>query len=67
MEVHWTLDQLLGYFGTWSATNRYIKATGRDPIPLLAANLEQVWGNADSARPVVWPLTLRVGRVANRH
>src|SRR5262245_9440725 len=63
MEAHWTLDQLLGYFSTWSATNRYIKATGRNPIPPLAANLKQVWGDANSVRPVVWPLTLRVGRV----
>ncbi|MEI9865961.1 MAG: hypothetical protein WDN00_15700 [Limisphaerales bacterium] len=28
MEERWTLDQLLGYFSTWSATNRYIKGHG---------------------------------------
>jgi ubiquinone/menaquinone biosynthesis C-methylase UbiE len=36
MEACWTLSQLLGYFSTWSATNRFIKANGRNPIKPLA-------------------------------
>lgn len=62
MEVRWTLDQLLGYFGTWSSTNRYHKATGRDPLEPLSAELSRVWGDVDSTRLVAWPLALRVGR-----
>jgi ubiquinone/menaquinone biosynthesis C-methylase UbiE len=62
METQWTLDQLLGYFSTWSATNRYIKSTGRNPLESLSAELSSVWGVAGSGRLVVWPLTLRVGR-----
>lgn len=62
MEAHWTLEQLLGYFSTWSATSRYKKATGRDPLGRLAADLGRVWGEADAPRQIVWPLTLRVGR-----
>src|SRR5260221_58167 len=42
MEVRWTLDQLLGYFSTWSSTNRYHKATGRDPLEPLSAELSRV-------------------------
>jgi len=61
MEAPWTLSQLLGYFTTWSATNRFIKATGRDPIEPLARALAQVWGDPNSSRLVVWPLSLRVG------
>jgi len=34
MEARWNLEQLLGYFSTWSATNRYKKATGLDPLEL---------------------------------
>lgn len=62
MEAQWTLDQLLGYFSTWSATSRYIKATGTNPIEPLAVKLKRAWGDADSARKIDWPLSVRVGR-----
>jgi ubiquinone/menaquinone biosynthesis C-methylase UbiE len=44
METRWTLEQLLGYFRTWSATNRFIKEQGRDPVESLAKTLTRVWG-----------------------
>jgi ubiquinone/menaquinone biosynthesis C-methylase UbiE len=62
MEAHWTLDQLLGYFSTWSATNRFIKATGRNPLESLRQDLARAWGEENSARLVTWPLSLRIGR-----
>ncbi len=62
MAANWTLDELLGYFSTWSATNRHIKATGRDPIEPLATDLKPVWGNATHRRQIVWPLSVRIGR-----
>jgi ubiquinone/menaquinone biosynthesis C-methylase UbiE len=62
MEAHWNLDQLLGYFSTWSATNRFIRATGRNPIVPLEMALAKVWGDRNSPRLVGWPLSLRVGR-----
>jgi SAM-dependent methyltransferase len=62
MEANWTLDQLLGYFSTWSATNRYIKATGLNPIEPLANEMRRAWGDTESPRRVVWPLTVRIGR-----
>jgi len=62
MEVRWTLDQLLGYFSTWSATNRFIKANGRNPLGLLRQALGNAWGDPDLPRVITWPLTLRIGR-----
>ncbi len=62
MATRWPLDQLLGYFGTWSATSRYIKATGVNPLVSLAVEMKRVWGAADSSRQVVWPLSVRIGR-----
>jgi ubiquinone/menaquinone biosynthesis C-methylase UbiE len=62
METRWTLDELLGYFSTWSATNRFMKATGRNPLEPLAVALSRVWGDAGSCRVIVWPLSLRLGR-----
>jgi hypothetical protein len=62
METRWTLEQLLGYFSTWSATNRFIKATGRNPLEPLSEALARVWGDPALPRLIVWPLSLRVGR-----
>lgn len=62
MEARWTLNQLIGYFSTWSATNRFIKATGLNPLDGLKASIEELWTDPESARLVVWPLSLRVGR-----
>lgn len=63
MEVQWTLAQLLGYFSTWSATNRYIQATGQNPLGPLAEKLSAVWGDVEAPRRVAWPVAMRVGRM----
>ncbi len=62
MCVDWPLARLLGYFSSWSATGRYIKARGEDPVAALAEDLGQVWGDPLSPRKVTWPLALRAGR-----
>lgn len=62
MEAQWTMEQLIGYFSTWSATTRYIKATGKNPLEQLTADLARAWGDTASPRLTVWPLSLRVGR-----
>ncbi len=60
MTEDWTVDQLLGYVGTWSAVVRRREATGADPVPELARILAPLWG--EGRRRVTWPLTLRAGR-----
>ena len=65
MEVRWTLEQLLGYFSSWSATNRYIKATQRNALEPLKEALAKHWGDPISPRLVVWPLTLRAFRCSS--
>lgn len=62
MTAHWTLDQLMGYLGTWSATARYRQERGEDPLPALRACLEPLWGDAAMTHEVNWPLPLRIGR-----
>jgi SAM-dependent methyltransferase len=57
-----TLGEFVGYLGTWSATERYRAAVGTDPLPRLAQALAAVWPHGESLT-VVWPLSLRVGRV----
>jgi SAM-dependent methyltransferase len=62
MEEMWSLAQLLGYVGTWSATQRFREAVGHDPLHQLGQDLAPHWGDPSSPRPVRWPLSLRVGR-----
>ncbi|HAB15075.1 MAG TPA: SAM-dependent methyltransferase, partial [Verrucomicrobiales bacterium] len=63
MEASWTLEELLGYFSTWSATNRYVKSTGRNPLEPLAAAMAKVWGDPNLPRTIRWPLSVRATRV----
>ena len=63
MEADWTLDDLLGYVGTWSAVSRYRSRVGTDPVPMLAQHLEPRWGGRDAPRRIRWPLAVRAGRV----
>ncbi|MDQ6718249.1 MAG: class I SAM-dependent methyltransferase, partial [Gemmatimonadota bacterium] len=44
LEKHWTMEELAGYFRTWSATNRFIAAKGFDPVTDVERELEGVWG-----------------------
>jgi SAM-dependent methyltransferase len=63
METRWTLDQVLGYFRTWSATQKFIAANKFDPVHQLENELAEIWQARSAPRLVVWPLSVRVGRV----
>jgi SAM-dependent methyltransferase len=62
MAEQWTLSELLGYVGTWSATQFFRQAVGRDPLLELAEDLGPDWGPPASVRSIRWPLSLRVSR-----
>lgn len=63
MQCDWTLSQYLAYLRTWSASQRYLRATGVDPVALIEPELTTAWGDPAQPRIVEWPLGLRVGRV----
>lgn len=62
MSAEWTLAELLGYIGTWSATARCRAVTGTDPLPTLADRLAALWGDPAAPRRIEWPLSVRAGR-----
>lgn len=62
MQCHWTLAQYLAYLGTWSATQRFRRERGEDPVAMLGEEFAAAWGNPQAARLVRWPLGLRAGR-----
>jgi SAM-dependent methyltransferase len=64
MRATFTLPRLIEYMRTWSAVIALERAKGRAPLEALRHELAPLWGGGgDGARPVHWPLTLRVGRV----
>ncbi len=61
IRLQWSLADLLAYLGTWSATQRYRKAEGCDPLPELGERLAPTWG--EGWREIVWPVAIKAGRV----
>ena len=59
----WTLADLTGYLGTWSAVHRYRQARGEDPLALVADRLAAAWGDASAVRELRWPIALLASRV----
>ncbi len=62
LEKRWDLPAMIGYLKTWSATQRYEKAVGRDPLLLIREDLAAAWGPPERFRAIRWDLDLRVGR-----
>jgi ubiquinone/menaquinone biosynthesis C-methylase UbiE len=58
----WTFRELIGYLGTWSALNHFIKINKYSPLPELAPSLKKQWGSLDQ-RMVRFPIFARIGRV----
>jgi SAM-dependent methyltransferase len=63
LDLRWSLEQVLGYVSSWSATARYRQACGDDPVPLLRASLTSAWPRDGSAVPILIPLGLRAAKL----
>ncbi len=61
MAANWCVDDMLGYLGTWSASRRFERAHGRDPVDEIEAELRKAWGAQQ--QHVAWPLTIRASRL----
>ena len=62
LEKSWSLEELLAYLESWSALQRYVKANEKHPLADLISEFRKAWGDGERRR-VIWPLTLRIGRV----
>ena len=63
MRTDWSAEQLLAYLRSWSAAQRYGKATGRDGVAEIADGLRRAWGDPQSPRVVRWKLAMRAARI----
>ncbi len=63
MVVDWSVDQLIGYVGTWSGVRALVAAEGDPPFQIFSVRMRDAWG-AVSTRRVRWPLGMRIGRIS---
>jgi SAM-dependent methyltransferase len=59
----WNFDQMLAFIGSWSGTQRYIRDRGENPVPLIAGDLERIWGGRETVHPLRWPVYLKISRL----
>ena len=64
MQHDFTLSQAELYFRSWSGVQRYIDATGADPVPAMMDELAREWGDPNNSQTAHFELYLRVGRVS---
>jgi Methyltransferase domain len=57
----WTLDELQGYLGTWSAVQKFLKANRFNPVDKFIEDIRPYWKKEKQA--VRFPLFLRLGIV----
>ncbi len=57
--LEWTIDELQGYLGTWSAVQKFIDANQFNPVDELIETIRPNW--KQGKRTVRFPLFLRLG------
>lgn len=62
-DMRWNMEDLLGYFETWSASVKYREANGVRPTGLIEGELARAWGDPAQKKDLHFPLYMRLGRV----
>jgi SAM-dependent methyltransferase len=63
MRIDWNAAEFLSYLRSWSATQRYIKAKGNDPVASIEPALTHAWGDPEKRREVRWDFHVRCARL----
>ena len=62
IKVEWTIDQFAGYLTSWSATQKFIKAEGFDPVPDFIQSIKHLWTTGEE-KLVRFPVFIKVGLI----
>ena len=62
--LEWNLEELCGYYTSWSATQKFIAARHYHPLRDIMARLQAAWGPPERRRPLRFDIAMRAGRVA---
>lgn len=66
MVQRWDLAGFMAYLRTWSAVQRCLRQSGRDPLEPFGIVLRNIWGTSQERKLVRWPLHVRAGRPPGR-
>jgi len=60
MRLDWSVDDLVGYLGTWSSTQAFKNDRGYDPVDQVRDDLVRAW--EAGTRTATWDLIVKVAR-----
>ena len=63
MAMSWTLADMIGYVGTWSAVKAAETAVGAGLMNAFVDELTAAWREPSLRREIRWPVTIRVGAI----
>jgi SAM-dependent methyltransferase len=61
LTVYWNLGEVQGFLESWSATQKYREAHGKDPILNILQLLKKAWGEEEIKKKITWDLHLLAG------
>ncbi len=61
IEENWTIEQLQGYFDSWSSVQNYIEKNSSNPVPEIMEEIKSVWGSSEKLK-VTLPIFLKIGK-----
>lgn len=65
IQVEWTIDELSGYFNSWSGVQNYLeKHPGSNPVEEVISTIKKVW-KPNEAKIIRFPIFIRTGRIDN--
>jgi SAM-dependent methyltransferase len=62
IEYNWTIEELEGYFNTWSALQKFIAINNYSPVPELIKKIQPFW--KENKRKIIFPLHLYMGQIS---
>jgi len=64
LTVAWSLEELCGYYSSWSATQKFIAANHHHPLRDIYERMAAAWGAPERKHPLNFDIHMRVGRVS---
>jgi ubiquinone/menaquinone biosynthesis C-methylase UbiE len=61
IEENWTIEQLQGYFDSWSSVQNYIVKNGSNPVPDIIKEIKEAWGANEKLKAVL-PVFMKIGK-----
>ena len=63
IRCQWSLNSFVGYLRTWSASKKALAQGSRELLSGFESKLAELWGGSETKQVIVWPISLRAGRV----